>query len=669
MLYSYNWLKDYVPGLPKPEKMADALTMHAFEVEEVKKMKDDYCLDISVLANRAPDCFSHIGMAREIAAILNLKFKIRNSKLKEDKETKTKNFISVSVESKNDCPRYMARVVKNVKIGPSPKWIQERLEVCGLRPINNLVDATNFIMLETGQPLHVFDADKLSGGISVRRGKAGEKIFTLDGDRYDLNENILVIADSQEPLAIAGIKGGKKAEIGQNTKNIVIEAANFDSALIRKTSQKLRLRTDASLRFEHKIDAAAAEFAINRTAQIINELAGGQICSGLIDIYQIKSKKKIIKLSLDYAQGLLGMKVLAKDIKDIFKRLELKILKADAVSIEVEIPSFRLDLVLQEDLIEEIGRILGYEKMPGVFPIGYLAPPKRNLDVYWEDFSKNILRDLIFNESYNYSFISEKDVANFGLKAEDLMELENPISSDFKYLRPSLLIGLIKNAVLNFKFGEELRMFEMGNIFANKKETKIISGVVAGKKNSSQFYILKGVIDSLLNKMGIADVAYEGGSFNFLNKNKSAKIKVGQEEIGFLGEISPEILKKFKLDAEAVAFDLNFEKISALCNEETAYRPISQYPAAIRDVAILVPLNIKVEDVLNKINGAGGALVSEVELFDIYEGEGLPEGKKNLAFHIIYQSKDKTLSNEEITGLHSKIIKALEDDPEWEVRK
>ncbi len=657
MNFSYNWLKQYV-RLPKPEKLAEILTMHAFEVESIKKIKGDYVLDIDVLPNRGPDCFSHIGIAREIAAITDVKLNVPKSKLKEDKKVKAKDVFSVFVEDKKDCIRYTARVIVDVEVKESPKWIKERLIACGLKPINNIVDAANYVMLETGQPLHAFDLNKISKGkIIIRRAKKGEKIVSLDGERYDLNNDILIISDSEAPLAIAGIKGGKKAEIDKKTKTIILESANFNSRVVRLGSKELGLRTDASWRFEHKIDPNLTEVAINRVAEIIDDIAKGKVASGLIDIYLIKAKPKKIKLDIDYVEELLGIRISEKDVKSILERLGFKYVKGI-----VEVPAFRLDIVLPEDLIEEIGRLYGYEKIASVFPVASLIPPKRNFEIFWEDVSKNILKELGFTEVYNYSFVKD----SFGYNDNEIIELKNPMSLEQKYLRPSLIPGLLKNADDNFKNFNQIKIFEIGKVFTIKGEKNMLSGLIAKKNgNKSDFYALKGVVDSLLNKLGISDIYYddygatpEDSKISVWKKGSTAEIKTNGEEIGFLGRIG-----------KSVVFDIDFEKLRKLCSEEHEYQPISQFPAAIRDLAILVPMNAKVVDVLNKINIAGGSLVRDVDLFDIYEGEGIPGGKKNLAFHIIYQAEDRTLTAKEIDKIQNKIIKALEENPRWEVRR
>jgi len=704
MLFSYNWLQSFFKKkLPKPEKLAEILALHSFEVEEVKRVRKDWALDIDVLPNRAPDCFSHLGITREISAILNYKLGIGEWKLTEDKNLKAKDFVSVEVKPRQACPRYTARVITDVKVGPSPKWIRDRLEVCGLRPINNVVDIANYVMLETGQPLHAFDGEKLEGQkIIIRFAKEREKIVTLDEEKYDLDEDILVIADEKSPVAIAGIKGGKLPEIDNKTKIVVLESANFNPKVIRKGSKTIDLKTDASWRFEHGIDPNLTEIGINRAAFLIQKIAKGNVAKGLIDFYPKKVLPKRIRLDFDYVKSLLGREIPKKEIINILKRLDFKITGVRPLQIEVEVPTFRLDISIPEDLIEEIGRIYGYQRIKATFPTVSLIPPKRNLDIFWENVIKNILKEAGLTEVYNYSFVSPEQFSIFNSQFSKVVdelrsssrfanarviEVENPISEEQKYLRPSLIPNLLKNVQKNQKNFREIRIFELGKIFqAPRTEKRMLTGLITG----DAFYQMKGVIDSLLQKIGISNIWYDEfeatpedsnppatlpskgrapSKISIWHPKICAEIKVNHEEIGFLGEISQKILGDLEIEGKLVVFDIDFEKLQRLSSEETIYQPISRYPAAVRDIAVLVPLEIRVEEVLNKIETAAGILVRDVDLFDIYEGEELPEGKKNLAFHIIYQAKDRTLSSKEIDEIQDKIIKALEEELEWEVRK
>ena len=689
MIFSYNWLQSFFDKrLPNPKKLGELLTLHSFEVQKIEKKENDWVLDIDVTPNRV-DCFSHLGIANECGAILNSKLKTQKSKPQpKTKNLDIKNFITIEVKSKTDCPRYTGKVILGVKVKPSPKWLKERLISCGVLPINNIVDATNYVMLELGQPLHAFDLDKIKGEnaksqipnnvkkIIIRRARKGEKIEALDDKTYILNENILVIADKEGPIAIAGIKGGKKAQISEETQNIFIESANFDPILIRKGQRELKLKTDASLRFEHGLDPNMTEMALLRVTSLIQEIAGGKVLAGEVDYYPQKVKPWTVNLNIKKLQKVLGIEIPPNKVLEILKRLGLEIKKRKKDIIVVGIPTIRKDLQIEEDLIEEIGRIYGYQHIPPIVPKTVLRLPEKEDALVWVSKVRRILKELGFVEVYNYSFVSEKDKQKLNLVK--LIELENPVSDEFKYLRPSLLINLIKNIQENQKNFKQFKLFEIGKIFYQQKEKlfekRMLSGVIFGEKEG--FYLIKGIVDSLLEQFGISDVFYdeyqptpEDSLCSFWHIRKSAEIKVSNKKIGFLGEISKKVASLYEIKSEICAFDIDFDKLAKLAFEEQEYLPISKYPAAVRDIAILTPLDTKVADVMNIIYGAGGRLLKDIDLFDIYMGEEIPEGKKNLAFHLIFQSDKKTLSSEEVDRLLNKIIQAIEENPEWEVRR
>ncbi|MFH1460897.1 MAG: phenylalanine--tRNA ligase subunit beta [Patescibacteria group bacterium] len=697
MKISYNWLQDLVgppslklrrasKKLPSPEKLADLLTKHSFEAEVSGKFGPDTILDVEVLPNRAHDCLSHQGIAREIAAILKYPFKEIDygKRIKESAKEKASQLVKVEVKDKRLCPRYTARVINKVKVGPSPVWIQEKIKACGLRPISNVVDIANYVMLETGQPLHAFDADKLKAktGINkiiVRRAKKGEKIVSLDDEKYDLDENILVIADERDPICVAGVKGGINPGIDNQTKRVILEAANFNAQVIRRASRQLKLATDASWRFEHELDPNLTQTAIDMCAYLIQEIADGQVAKELVDFYPDKIKPKQIILDLNYLTSLLGVKVPDKQVIDILKSLGFQV-KTRAKKLSVLAPTRRIDITLPEDLIEEIGRIYGLEKIPAQLPQASLIPTARNDDLLYQNKVKDILANLGFSEVYNYSFISEKDINDFKIKPGQLIELLNPISQEQKYLRPSLAVNLIKNISQNKKYFPEVKLFEMGKVFKEEKnqEIKKLAGAIslAGKtKQAQEFYLLKGTIDSLLNKLRISDVWYDDALtqaspvLDLIDNNQRAEIKIGNDYLGWIGEIKQEILTGLDIESDVAIFELDFEKLVELATEEMIYQTPSKYPAVVRDIALLVEPDTKVVEVMNLMHAAGGALIRDIDLFDIYQGENIPKGKKNFAFHLIFQSDDHTLTDQEINKLMDKIVKALEEEGGWEVRK
>jgi len=698
MLFSYKWLESLIEGkIPKPQKLAELLTMHSFEVEEIEKRGQDFVLDIAVLPDRGSDCLSHLGIAREISAILRKKLK----ELKREKLKTIKGKIK-PIKLKIGCPRlvsrYSAIVLENVKIASSPRWLRERLKSLGLRSVNNVVDLTNFIMLETGQPLHAFDYDKIKGQkITVRLSKKGEKLITLDDKKHTLDKDILVIEDQNRLIDLVGIMGGKNSEVDFKTKNIVLQAGNFDRWTIYQGIKKLNFSTQAANIYIHGFDPNLSILALERIHYLFKKLSQGQIVQ-IIDVYPKKVKPSKIKLDLKHVENLLGIKISANEIKNILTHLHFNVTRKSKVILEVKVPTWRLDISIPEDLIEEIGRISGLQKISSLFPTVALIPPQKNLNIFWENLNKDILKEAGFSEVYNSSFINKKEAEISNFKLTKLIEVKNPTSLDYQYLRPSLIPKLLINARDNLKNFQDIRIFELGKVFKEKSgsrrnsissktlgyrsggrkdkslagEKRMLSGLISG----DSFYELKGVIDLFLEKLGIVDAYYdnfqptpETSEMMIWNLQKCAEIKIGNSEVGFLGEIKSDILRKLKIKEKIIVFDLDFEKLQKLADEQHEYRPISQYPAAIRDIALLVPREVRVADVLNVIERVGGETIIDVDLFDIYEGEELPMGKKNLAFHLIYQAENKTLSSKEIDAIQKKIIKALEKNREWEVRR
>jgi phenylalanyl-tRNA synthetase beta chain len=675
MKFSYNWLQSFFnKKLPSPEKIAKILTMHSFGVEDVEKIKigkkADWLMEIEILPNR-PDCYSHLGIAREIATLLNLKLKLPEIKIKEENSIKAKDLIEVEV--KKGCLRYTGRVILAPEVGESPDWLKSRLEVCGMGSINNVVDITNYVMLEVGQPLHAFDLERIEGKkVLVREAKEGERILTLDEEEYELDKDVLVIADSKRPIAIAGIKGGKETAISENTQIVFLEGATFEKEKIKRGSRKIDLVTDASFRFTHGLDPNLTELGINRATNLIQRVCKAKVAKGMIDFYPKKVLPKRMMFDLQKTNSILGIEIPEKKQTKILERLNFKV-KEKKKGIEVLIPTFRSDISIPEDLVEEIGRIFGYHKIHSSFPLVYLIPPKKNLELFWEDFVKDNLKSLGFSEVMNYSFLSLELAKKSGFLEKDLMEIQNPVSLKYQYLRPSLICHLLRNVKQNLPHFKKIKIFEIGKIFkkenAKFREKKILAGLITG-----DFFELKGILDTLLSQMGISDFWFdfykptpEDSKSNLWHLKKSSEIKIGKEEIGFLGEISQKVLVEFGLQERIVGFEIDFEKLPRLATEETEYEPISPYPAILRDISILVPNQVLVEEVSQKIELFGRELVEDVDLIDIFEE--FQEGKKSLTFRITFRAKDRALDSDEVEEVFKKIVKKLEKNPNWEVRK
>ncbi len=716
MKYSYKWLKELSGTKKSPQQLAEVLNLRAFEVEGMEPFdtaqgKKDYLMEIKVLADRGHDCLSHIGMAREICAIENRKLQYNFHKLPKLKRRSGGASLQVDIKDKKLCPRYIGAVMTNIKIQPSPKWMQERLMAAGLRPINNIVDATNYVMLETGQPLHAFDFDKLANKermkneltrIIVRKAKKGEKIKLLDGGEKILSSSDLVIADSEKALAIAGIKGGAEAEINKNTKTIVLESANFNPIAVRKSRIRLELKTDSSDRFEKEIDPNLAEAAMALAIEIIGKF-GGKL-EGAVDVYPNKIKPWKIKLDLDYVNKLLGEDIPAKNVIKILNSLELKVphlsrphpprrYRRDTLSqrergsVVVEIPTFRLDLKTQEDLIEEIGRIYGYEKIKPQAPRAAVQTPPANENRLFERQVKNILAGKGFSEVYNYSFYGRRDAGLAELGTIEHLELENPMNPDQTLMRVSLIPGILKNAAYNLKYFDDFRIFEIGKVYWPDKavlpeEKGMLVGAVISNQKSKiknqkavEFYELKSYIDALMDKLGIDDYYYDtfdatpaDTPVTLWHASRSAAVKIegSDDEVGFIGEINPLVLANFDIHKRVAVFEFDLEKLREVSEGEREYRPISKYPTVTRDLSMVTPGGILVDEILGTIQKAGGKLVQDVDLFDIFD---FADGSSSYAFHIIFGADSRTLESREVDELMKKISSSLEKDLGVKVRK
>ena len=693
MLFSYNWLQSFFDKkLPEPKVLADLLTRRSFEVEGMKrsgfassklsaKAGTDTVLDIAVLSNRASDCFSHIGMARECAAVLGLRQKPAASKKKIASGAKpVRSVINIKVNDAKLCPRYCAKMIEGVKIGTSPKWVQERLEACGLRSINNIVDAANYVMLELGQPLHTFDYDKIAADpsprakaktITVRLARKGEKIAALDDKTYTLNDSMLLIADAQGPLVIAGIKGGRRAEISEATTSIIIESANFNRQSVRRTSRTLGLRTDASARYEHGLDPNMAQIAIERAAGLIAQLAGGQVLTGMVDFYPAKTTPKWLTLDLVQAQKLLGTTVVGARAKKILEALGFSVRKGKGSNIEALVPTFRLDVNLPQDLIEEIGRISGYENIGSVLPQTSLVVPQKNYPDHWLNVIRQTFKEAGFWETYGYSFVKENDWKAFGYREGDVLRLANPLNIDFEYLRPDLTINLLKKiaaeAQTNTKF------FEIGRVFGkNLSNQPYMAGAVLG----GNFYEAKAAVELIARRLNL-QIEYKpaAGSSEteampkFIDRNTGALIYCQKKHVGFVGQLDSKLSQDYGCPKAPMAIELKCDVLFGLASETDVYRPQSAYPPSTRDLAVLVPAKTYAGDVVAVIKKAAGPLLEGVRVFEAYEGKGVASGQKNVALALTFQSYDKTLVAAEVEALMKTAVETLEKEAGWKVRK
>ncbi|NLX61145.1 MAG: phenylalanine--tRNA ligase subunit beta [Tissierellia bacterium] len=627
-------------------------------------------IEFEITPNR-PDCLSLIGMARETAATFNRQFKLPDVEIKDEVEDIHDYVEKVEVDE-SLCNRYYTRVIKDVKIEPSPLWLQSRLMEAGVRPINNIVDITNYVMLEFGQPLHAFDLKKLKHNkIVVRTAKEGEKIITLDNVERSLDTSHLLITDGEEAIGIAGVMGGLNSEITEDTKVVLLESANFNDKSIRKTAKSLGLRTEASSRYEKGLDPNLCEIAAERVCQLVEEIGAGKIVKGVIDVYPNKLEEKTITLRPERVNSLLGIDLTVEDMIAYLERLGLRTKKEGAL-LNVTIPTYRLDLGIEVDLIEEIGRLYGFHNVESQPLTGELTRGDKSYKRLVEDKAKSILQGLGYNEVMTYSFISPRAYDRINIEENsplrNYIEIMNPLGEDYSVMRTTLIPNMLDLLVRNYNYGvKECYAYEIGNIFIPKelplKELPYEKRVLTiGMYGHEDFYSLKETVEILLERLGIREVDFIPEKANpTFHPNRTAKILKDGESFGVLGEIHIDVMENYDIDKRIYVADLDFDKIVQCANLERKYKPLPKYPAITRDIAVVVDMDITVGEIQNEILSKGEGLIESVELFDVYTGEQVQEGKKSLAFSIVYRSHERTLVDEEVNKIQDNIVSALKD--------
>ena len=630
---------------------------------------DSEVIEFEITPNR-PDCLSILGMARETAATFSIPLEEPKIIIENETDNIGDYIEEVKIESEN-CSRYYARVLKDVKIGPSPLWLQTALMAAGIRPISNIVDITNFVMLEYGEPLHAFDLDKVNGkSIIVRQAFENEKILTLDEVERELNTSDLVIGDKEQSLAIAGVMGGLHSEITDNTSTVLLEGANFNEKSIRLTSKKFNLRSEASSRFEKGIDPNLCNLAVDRVCQLVELIHAGTVVKGSIDIYNNKREVKTITVRPERVNMLLGIDITISEMVGYLNNLGLKSNCHEGV-IHTEIPTVRLDLNVEVDLIEEIGRLYGFHNIVSRPLVGVLTRGEKPYARTMEDKVKSNLIGLGFNEVMTYSFISPKSFDKINIKADnplrDYIRLLNPLGEDYSVMRTTLIPTMLELLSRNYNRSvESSYAFEIGNIFIAKSlpvvelpiEKKILS---IGFYGDDDFFFLKESVNKVLNRLGINELSYireeENESFH---PGRTAKIFANGEEIGIIGEIHVDVLENYDIGKKVYISHLDFDKIVEIANLDIKYKPLPKYPSTARDIAVVVKEHVLVGDIESIILKHGEGLIEKVELFDIYRGNQIEDGLKSIAFSIIYRSYEKTLTDEEVNKTLKNIITDLE---------
>lgn len=627
----------------------------------------DEIVEYEITSNR-PDCFSVIGIAREAAVTFEKELKIPKNNYTTH-PIKEEDKVNVVIEDSDLCNRFVGRVVTDIKIEDSPEWMKERLISAGIGPINNIVDITNYVMLECGQPMHAYDMDYLKDReIHVRRAKNGEKMMTLDGEERILDDTMLVIADQKNPTGAAGIMGGEESKIHETTNKIFFEVANFDGTSIRKTSKKLGLRTDASSKFEKKLDPNNALIAMERALTLIEELGAGKITDYVIDEYPVVRKEKTISYDVAKINSRLGINLSEDEMLKIFERLEFKVNKENK---ELIIPTFRPDININADLSEDIARIYGYNNIPETLDCATPTAGAKTLKQKIEDMTSNIMVACGFSEAKTYSFESPKVFKNLGIeeghKLYEHISIVNPLGEDFSVMRTSTINGMLVSLANNYnRRNENVSLFEIGRTYVPKElplnDYAIEKDYVTlGMYGEVDFFNLKGVVETYLNQLGIFDLTYSKDiDMPFLHPGRKAAIMYKGKNLGYLGQVHPNTLDNYNLNIPIYVATMDLAEVVALTNLTREFKQVPKFPAVNRDLALMCKKEIEVGQLDFLIKQRGGKLLESFSLFDVYEGSQIPEGFKSVAYSLTFRASDHTLEEEEINKFVKKILKGLE---------
>ncbi|MBM6828100.1 phenylalanine--tRNA ligase subunit beta [Anaerotignum lactatifermentans] len=637
------------------------------DVADVMDLKDEV-VEYEITSNR-PDCFSILGIAREAAATYKLPFLYPEIKVKEEAEGRTEDLISVDIMNPTLCPRYVARAVKNVKIGPSPRWMRKRLRAAGVRPINNIVDITNYVMLEMGQPMHAFDVDTIKDRhIIVRNAKEGETITTLDGQVRNLDPSMLVISDPEKAVAIAGVMGGENSMISESAEAVLFESANFEGSNVRITAKKVGLRTDASSKFEKGLDPNLALEAVNRAAQLVEELGCGQIVPGIVDCYPNKRESWELTYSPEWINKFLGTDISEEEMQRTFERLEMKV---DPVAHKVVVPTFRPDLEAQADLAEEVARFYGYDKIQPTLASGTPTVGKKTYSQNITTLVKDTMIAEGLCEAMTYSFESPKVFDKLLIPADSPLRrtvtISNPLGEDFSVMRTVSINGILNSLSTNYnRRNESAGLFEVAKVYLPKSLplTELpdeVPTLTVGMYGKMDFYDLKGIVEHLMSVLGIGDKAEyttETG-LSWMHPGRTASVSIDGKTVGYLGELHPAVAKNYEIGTKAYLAVLNMEELIDASNLVSVYQPLPKFPAITRDIAMLVKEDVTVKQIADEIRKNGGAYLESATLFDVYQGEQIEEGYKSVAYSISFRSAERTLADTDVAEAMQAILDGL----------
>ena len=693
MRVSFEWLKDFVKIDASANAVAEKLTMTGLEVEAVERVDGDVVFEVNVTPNR-PDCLSIIGIARELSASYGVPLTFPDLNVVAD--SKELDF-NVEIAEPDLCWRYAGRIVSRLKVGPSPDWMKKRLEKCGIRSINNVVDITNYVLLEFGHPLHAFDLKTLKGNMikvgtpRVICGQPHMEMNTLDGIKREVPGESLLIWDAERPVAIAGIMGGRDTEVTERTVDIFIESAYFDPASIRRTSRALGLKTESSYRFERGTDIKALKKALDRAAMLMRDVAGGTIY-GKIDIYPKRYYPKEINVRYERVNKILGLKLSRQEILDSLKGLGLDISEDISPEFKVKVPPFRRDITMEADIIEEVARLYGFDKIPAELPVASLAADTQKEKVSAQEIKREIREAFLksgFSEAINLSFMGTSELDFLSLPHDDarrnLVQIRNPLREEDSFMRTTLVPALIRNLLHNLAHGNrELRLFETAksyissgpNSLPNEKDS--LAALYYGEKaktlyreETPDFYVVKGMLDAILQGIGIMDRSYVRSNEPFLHPGRAADIVIGRQKIGFIGALSPSVVEALDIKAQkpsVIVIEMDLSRTISSSKREVIYRPLPKYPFVERDTAVVVNAGLQAAEIIAYLKSYPSDLIEDISIFDVYQGGNIGDGKKSVAFNVRYRSPYRTLTDEEVESLHQSLVEYIMEKTAGQLR-
>ncbi len=683
MLISYKWLSELTGTKSSAEEIRERLTNVGLAVDAVEARGDDFVLDVEVPSNRG-DCLSHVGIARELAVIEKSQVSSPQPQVSRT-EGKTRDFASVEIIDADLCPRYAARIVRGVKIGPSPDWLKKKLEAIGQRPINNVADITNFVLHEFGQPLHAFDLTKLAGNrIVVRRAAKGEMIKTLDGVERKLDKQMLVIADAQRPVAVAGVMGGEESEISNATVDVLIESAYFNAASVRRTAKLLGLNTEASHRFERGTDPEGVIRAQERCVALICELAGGTAPEDALDVCPNPFKSREVTLRPARVEAITSLKVQTEEMLRILLALGFDLQEQTDDHLTFVVPSWRHDVAIEEDLVEEVARHTGYDKIKSALPFASSAGEYHSTENRKRAL-RSALKDRGYDEAIDLSFIAHADEFELIPLFENsaAVVLSNPIIEEASEMRRTLLPGLLNSIQNNINHGtRDVCLFELGRVFAGANgelplEREVLALVATGAFMRAEqakgerelgFYDVKGALESAIEAMNVPPLKFAGAQVKHLRAGQSARVSFGNTAVGSIGRLAESVAAEYKFRQPVFVAELDLTTLLDAAELPVLYRPLPRFPSIVRDVSLLVDRGVTLAELVEAIEGEKAAYFIGAQFVGTYEGEGIPETKRSITLRLEYRADDRTLRDEEVDAVHWPVIESLKQKFNAEVR-